>query len=44
MKHFIDKNTKLLNGQNSKAKFIFVDGLIWSLIYNTRIYIGIKVL
>ena len=44
MEHFIDKNTKLLNGQNSKAKFILVDGLIWSLLYNTRLYIGIKIL
>lgn len=44
MQHFMNKNTKLSNGQISKAKFIFVDGLIWSLIYNTRIYIGIKVL
>jgi len=44
MEHFIKKNTKLLNGQNSKAKFILVDGLIWSLLYNTRLYIGIKVL
>jgi hypothetical protein len=44
MEHFKNKNTKLLNGQISKAKFIFVDGLIWSLIYNTRLYIGIKVL
>lgn len=44
MQHFINKNNKLLKGQISKAKFIFVDGLIWSLIYNTRIYIGIKIL
>ena len=44
MKHFTDKNTKLLNGEISKIKFILVDGFIWSLIYNTRLYIGIKVL
>lgn len=44
MLHFIAKNLQLLSGKISKAKFIFVDGLIWSLIYNTRLYIGIKVL
>ena len=44
MKHFINKNIKLLRGKASKTKFILVDGLIWSLIYNIRLYIGIKII
>ena len=41
---FIKKNEDIRNGKISKAKFILVDGLLWSLIYNIRLYIGVKIL
>ena len=44
LNHFIKKNENLRNGNISKAKFILVDGLLWSMIYNTRLYLGIRIL